>query len=93
MLAAAQCGFVNEILKRLPRTAPGVNPGLVVATGATELNNTFSAEQLSGILLAYMKGIKLTFAITVAALGISFLISTTSNWKRINAEKLSGGAA
>ncbi|KAH0042718.1 MFS general substrate transporter, partial [Aureobasidium melanogenum] len=93
LLAAAQCGFVNEILKRLPSTAPSVNPALVVATGATELHNTFSAEQLSGILLAYMKGIKLTFAITVAALGISFLISMTSNWKRINAEKLSGSAA
>lgn len=64
-----------------------------MATGATELRDVFSTEQLGGILLAYIQGIKISFGITAAALGVSFLLSLLSKWKRINAEKLTGGAA
>lgn len=80
-------------MRELPSSAPSLNPALVVTIGATALRNVFSADQLDDILLAYIQGIKVTFAITVAALGISFLLSLLSKWKRINAEELTGGAA
>ncbi|OKL62584.1 hypothetical protein UA08_02968 [Talaromyces atroroseus] len=84
LIGAAQSGFVNQLLRRLPSTAPTVNPNLVVAAGATELRNVFSADELSGILVAYMAGIKVTFAITIGAAGISFPISLLSKWDKIN---------
>ena len=83
LVGAAQSGFVNQLLSRLPSTAPKVNPAEVVAAGATELRDVFPANQLDGILVAYMAGIKVTFAITIAAAGISFLLSLLSKWKRI----------
>ncbi|KAI9876565.1 MAG: hypothetical protein M1823_007254, partial [Watsoniomyces obsoletus] len=45
-ISAAQAGFTNKLLQRLPITAPGVSPELVIITGATELRNVFTAEQL-----------------------------------------------
>jgi hypothetical protein len=60
-----------------------------VATGATDLHKTFSGDELSGILVAYMAGIKVAFAITIGAVGISIPISLLSKWGRINQEKSS----
>lgn len=94
-LSAAQSGFVNRLLSRAASTAPGVNPSQLLLTGATDIRNVFSAEQLPGILLAYMAGIKVAFAFAIAACGVAFLISTTMPWQRLNKEavKEAGAAA
>ncbi|KAK3207478.1 hypothetical protein GRF29_103g1161474 [Pseudopithomyces chartarum] len=84
LVAAAQSGFVNQLLQNLARTAPSVNPALVVATGATDLHKVFSGDELSGILVAYMAGIKVAFAVTIGAVGISIPISLLSKWGKIN---------
>ncbi|CAK7266677.1 hypothetical protein SEPCBS119000_002151 [Sporothrix epigloea] len=95
MLSAAQSAFVNHMLVELPKKAPLVNPLQVVSTGATDLWSTFAPDVLPGVLEAYMSGIKVAFAITVASVGMAFLISLASSWKRINLEALknTGGAA
>lgn len=93
LISAAQSGFVNQLVQKLPSTAPTVNPALVIATGATELRDVFSATELDGILVAYMAGIKVAFAITIGAVGISLPISLFSRWTNLNAPKLSAGDA
>ena len=94
MLSAAQSAFVNHMLLELPKKAPLVNPLQVVATGATELWHTFGPDVLPGVLEAYMSGIKVAFAISIAGVGTACLISLASDWKRINPEALvNAGAA
>ncbi|KAH8657674.1 efflux pump antibiotic resistance protein [Xylariales sp. PMI_506] len=95
LLSAAQSAFVNKLVSVLAYSAPGVDPSAVVATGATELRNVFTAEQVPGILVAYMAGLKVTFAIAVGAVGFAFVISLFSSWRRLNPEalKATGGAA
>ncbi|KAI1353778.1 major facilitator superfamily domain-containing protein [Xylaria sp. FL0043] len=73
LVNAAQSAFVNRLLITLPGGAPGVDQGLMVATGALALQSTFSEDQLPGIPEAYMAGIKTAFAISLAACGISTL--------------------
>lgn len=82
-LAAAQAGFVNQILVTLPQTAPGVPPASVIATGATALREVFGPEQIHGVLSAYMAGIKATFAIAIAGAGLSFFIALMSSFKKL----------
>lgn len=55
-----------------------------MATGATDLHKVFSGDELSGILVAYMAGIKVAFAVTIGAVGISIPISLLSKWGKIN---------
>ena len=57
---------------------PGVAPSTVVATGATEIRVTFAAEELPGILRAYMAGIKVSAGVAIGATGFAFLISLFS---------------
>ncbi|GJC81460.1 putative efflux pump gsfJ [Colletotrichum liriopes] len=94
-VSAAQAAFVNTILNTIPSSAPAVDPITVVDTGATQIRTMFPAEQVSGIVLAYMSGIKVAFAISIGATGLACIISLFCRWKRLNgdAAKSGGGAA
>lgn len=81
------------MLKTLPYSAPGVDPTLVIASGATELRNIFPPEQVPGILVAYMKGLKISFAVALAATGLALVVGMFSRWKRLNTAAITGGAA
>ena len=80
-ISAAQAGFANKLLQRIPITAPGVDPGLVAVTGATQLRTVFRPEDIPGILVAYMDGLKVAFAIAIATSAVAFIISFTPRWR------------
>ncbi|KUI71447.1 Putative HC-toxin efflux carrier TOXA [Cytospora mali] len=93
LVSGAQSAFVNIIVKTIPYSAPGVDPAMLLATGATELRNVFTPEQVPGILVAYMRGLKIVFAISLASVGLSLVVSVFSRWKRLNTAAITGGAA
>lgn len=95
-LSAAQSAFNNKLISTLSSTAPGVNPALVLVTGATEIRDVFTPAQVPGIVAAYMQGLKTVFAICTGTFGAAFLVSLCSSWKRLHLEELekaAGGAA
>jgi hypothetical protein len=94
-VSAAQSAFVNVLISILPSTAPNVNPITVITTGATEIRTAFKSEDVPGVVLAYMKGVKATFAIATGAAGISLLLTMFANWKRLHGGALKeiGGIA
>ncbi|KAB5546816.1 putative efflux pump antibiotic resistance protein [Coniochaeta sp. 2T2.1] len=81
--SAGQAAFVNRLLATLPKTAPGINPGLVLLTGASELHNVFPADVLPGVLVAYMTGLKAAFAVAIAFSGVAFLCSLLIPWSKL----------
>ena len=82
-VSAGQVAYTNRLKQRIPVLVPGVSPALVVATGATELRNVFSAEQIPGIVLAYMDGLKLTFALAIALTGVTLPIALFAKWRNV----------
>lgn len=74
-VSAAQAGWVNELLKKLPQVAPRVSPHTVIATGASELHKILTGEDLDGVLIAYMHGLKVTFILCIVTAGISLVAS------------------
>ena len=94
MVSAAQAAFVNVLMKVLPHSAPGINPLIVVKTGATDLRTAFAADIVPGILEAYMRGLKIAFAIGLASTGVAFIIITLfQKWNRLNTAAIAGGGA
>ncbi len=81
LLSAAQCAFVNQMVHTLAQTAPNVDPAAVIATGATEIRDVFAADQVPGIVIAYMDGIRIPFAIATGAAGAAFVLSCIVGWK------------
>ncbi|KAG5764860.1 hypothetical protein H9Q72_007038 [Fusarium xylarioides] len=89
LITAAQSGFINQMIHKLSSTAPTVDPALVTETGATTLRQNFSGAELNGILHAYAWGIKVAFAITIAACGITVIASLFTKWTNIHHKKQS----
>lgn len=87
MLAAAQSGFVNQIVHKLATTAPSVDPALVTGIGATDVHRLFSGAELDGVVQAYAWGIRVVFAITLVACGLTVPFSLCNKWAKINAKK------
>lgn len=87
-VSAATSAFDNQLVKSLAIHAPDLNPAKVIATGATALRATFSAEQLTGILAAYMDALRVQFILVIALAGCATLISLAAPWTSIrNAEE------
>lgn len=82
-VSASQTAFENKVRAKIPSTAPGVDPQLVIATGATQLRKVFSKADLPGVLEAYMDGIRVTFALAIALGGASLLVSLVPKWINI----------
>jgi hypothetical protein len=87
LIAAAQSGFVNQLVYKLASTAPNVDPTIVTGTGATALRQVFSGAELDGVLRAYAWGIKVAFAISIAACGITAAASLCTKWTNVHAKK------
>lgn len=87
-VSAGQSAYTNRLLARVPVLVPGVSPALVLATGVTELRKVFSAEELPGIVLAYMDGLKLTFALAVALAGVTMPIALFAKWQSVKPKVL-----
>uniref|UniRef100_A0A8H7K8Y8 Major facilitator superfamily (MFS) profile domain-containing protein n=1 Tax=Bionectria ochroleuca TaxID=29856 RepID=A0A8H7K8Y8_BIOOC len=86
-IAAAQSAFVNIMTGKLASTAPTVSPVTVILTGSAEIRNVFAPDQVPGIVLAYMSGLKVTFALMAGFAGMSFLLSGLQSWKKIYGDK------
>ena len=92
MVSAAQAALVNILVKVLPHSAPDVDPTTVVLTGATDLRKAFTPDQVAGILVAYMRGLKISFAIGIASTGVALVIITMfQKWNRLNPAAIAGG--
>lgn len=89
-ITAGQASLSNILLSHIPNYAPSVNPHLLLATGATELRNVFSADQMDGISHAYMDGLQVAFAIAIAVTGLATLTSLAFRWQNLKGVNVAG---
>lgn len=73
-VSAGQSALDNVLLNSLPNIS-GIDPKVVLETGSTELRQAFNSAQLSGILVAYMKGLKAAFLVAIIASSIATVVS------------------
>lgn len=80
----AQSAFQNKLIKQLPKELPGISVKMVLATGASELNSTFSGAQLQGILRSYMAGLKDAFILATALAAMATVVCLFSGFKKVS---------
>ncbi|KAB2572090.1 MFS gliotoxin efflux transporter gliA [Lasiodiplodia theobromae] len=83
MVSGAQSAFTNTLVKNLATHAPGVDVQAVIEAGATNLRETFSGDELAGILTSYMAGLKVAFAIVIALTGGATVASLAMPWTSV----------
>ncbi|KAI8634662.1 MFS general substrate transporter [Xylariaceae sp. FL1651] len=84
MQSAAQAALGNRLLITLSHSAPDVNPAAVISAGAADLEKTFGTS-IYGVRVAYMDGLKASFALAIASMGVAFFFSLFAGWKRLGA--------
>ncbi|KAJ6190546.1 Major facilitator superfamily domain general substrate transporter [Penicillium mononematosum] len=82
-VAIAQSLFANRMLETVLSSAAHLDATLVLGTGASELQDVFSGEDLKEVIAAYMVGIKDVFAFSLACAAFSVLLSLIIPFKRL----------
>lgn len=95
LLSAANSGFNNQIINTLAKTAPDIDPRTVLGTGATQIREVFTPEQIPLVVHAYVEGLQIVWALAAAAFAVSVIIGAFGSWKRMDMQdmKAAGGAA
>ncbi|EED13803.1 efflux pump antibiotic resistance protein, putative [Talaromyces stipitatus ATCC 10500] len=82
-VTAAESVFDNRLLESLAVSAPSINPGLVLATGATQLRGVFKGQDLTAILAGYMAGVKDVFAWSLAGAAFTAVLALVVPFKKM----------
>lgn len=72
------------MLRVLLSSAPTVDLNIVILSGASEIRSIFTPLQVSGVVVAYMRGLKIAFALVIAATGLALVLSAFGSWKRLH---------
>ncbi|KAH8423344.1 MDR family MFS transporter [Aspergillus melleus] len=82
-VAIAQSLFANRMLQTVLSSASHLDPALVLATGASELQTVFNGDDRTAVIAAYMVGIKDVFAFSLACAAFSVLLSLVIPFKKL----------
>ncbi|KAF9892617.1 hypothetical protein FE257_001019 [Aspergillus nanangensis] len=86
-IAVAQSVFQNGLIDGIGQYAPTVNPAVIVKAGATEMREVLSGlhleDQLSGVIDAYLSGLKDTYRVALALFVVAFVVSCFFEWRSV----------
>ena len=83
LVAAAQTSFLQTMLKEMREMAPQVSQSQLVQTGATEIRQVFDENVIPFVIRTYMEGLKVAFALVIAATCVAFTVSLGTRWSRL----------
>ncbi|KAF1949860.1 MFS general substrate transporter [Byssothecium circinans] len=82
-VAAAQSIFINRLLSAVATRLPDIDPAIVIATGATDLQRVFTPSQLPAIRQSYLDGLHAAWAMAIAFAGAALLTGLSLGFKKI----------
>jgi hypothetical protein len=90
-VSVAQTVFQNGLISGLQEFAPELEPEMFLHSGATAirllLEEIHREDLLTAVLLAYVRGLRNTFWITVACAIASLAAASTLDWKSVKKDK------
>lgn len=94
-VSAGESAFANTIIGKLPQYVPSLEPHSVLHVGVSNIRAVYPPELVPGIVNAFLDGLRVDYAIAIAGVGISFLVSFASPWpwKNLKGKVVAGGAA
>lgn len=84
-----QAVFTNNLADSLGQI-PGLEPSLIIRTGATELRDVIAIQDLPAVLFAYNGALSKAFAVALAAACFSIVPACGIEWKNVKGLKHGG---
>ncbi|KAJ7474249.1 putative MFS multidrug transporter [Mycena latifolia] len=85
-ISVSQNVFRSTLIKLVARI-PGVDPALVLNTGATSLRSAVAPELLPAVLVAYNKALMSAIYVCVAVAALSTVGALATKWRSVKGEK------
>ena len=82
-IAIAQSVFQNKLIEKVGQYASGIDPAVVIMTGATSIHSKIPAQYLPGVILAYDKALTQVFLVSVATGALTIIGSMAMEWKSV----------
>jgi len=93
-VSVAQTVFTNELVDNIVEYAPGLDPQIVLATGATSIQKMIPEAFLEGVTLAYSDALTRSFIVCVVTACITVIGAACVEWKSVKGKniEMAGGA-
>lgn len=82
-ISVGQNVLASNLVKGITKLVSDVDPAMIVNTGATDLRELVSAEQLPAVLEAYNESLHHVFLVAAGVAAVSILGSSTLEWKSV----------
>ncbi|KAK9778377.1 putative Efflux pump [Seiridium cardinale] len=92
-VSVAQSVFTNQLMQSLVENVPTLDPVLVLAAGATNLQKTVPAELLTGVVAAYSTALTKAFTVSVGLAAFTIIGSALIPWKSVKGKNIEVGMA
>lgn len=92
-VSIAQNVFTNKLTEYVKAYVPGLDPKIVLATGATSIQTDIPKQYLEGVTLAYNDSLTKTFVVSAALAAASIIGSSIIEWKSVKGKKIEMAAA
>jgi hypothetical protein len=74
-VSIAQNIFSNKLVQGVTASVPGVDPESVINSGATNLRNILTPDQLTEVLRIFMDSLKDAYVVPIALAGVGFFLA------------------
>ena len=85
--------FTNYLSTYVKEYVPGLDPKVVLATGATGIQSVIPADQIDGVILAYSDALAKTFVVSTALAAMTIIGAAFIEWKSVKGKKMEVGMA
>ncbi|KAI6782766.1 drug:H+ antiporter-2 [Emericellopsis cladophorae] len=92
-VSGAQAAFLNQMVAHVVSRVPDIDRATLILTGATEIRHRFPVELQGDVIDGYMAGLKVVFAMCIAATGVATLVGLGTRWNKLGPGAASGGMA
>lgn len=92
-VTASHSVFTNSLVQNILEYVPGLDPHLVLVTGATNIRNVIDPEWLSGVILAYNDALVTSFWVAAATAAATIVGAVLTEWKSVKGQNVEMGMA
>ncbi|KAI1459138.1 putative efflux pump [Annulohypoxylon moriforme] len=90
-VSVGQTVFSNKLVQELAANVPDLDPSVVLAAGATNLQHTLSPEVIPKVILSYSNALTTAFVVGTALCAFTVFGSAAIEWKSVKGKNIEAG--
>lgn len=92
-MSIGQNVFTNKLSQNLAHYVPGLDPAVVLNTGATSIQKTIAPEYLAGVTISYNNALTQSFLVSTVMAVLGIIGSVAIEWKSVKGKMVEMSAA